>query len=698
MLHSTGFVEKGFAVDKFFEKELSWLSFNERVLQEAEDSEVPIIERVRFLGIFSNNLDEFFKVRVADVQRLIKASSKLEHEGDKSPRALFDAITDKTNQLNERFNRTVNDVILGLARRNIFLVNENQISEKEDKWLQNYFKSKVLHHINPVFIKKSTKLAQVIDDEEAYLVCALHKEDAIKYAILEIPVRQTDRFIALPRTKGSRRKTVIVLDNVIRICVDQIFKSVMDYDFAELYSIKITRDAEFDLERDVEHSMLERMSEGLKQRLTNRPVRLVYDQDMPDHMRKFLREKLQLDESKSMDPSGRYRNFRDFIDFPNYGAKYLENPKMPALNSRAFDSYLSPFDAISAGDILLHYPYQKFRYITDFIRIASFDPAVKRIQMCIYRVAPNSMILKSLMDAVNNGKKVRVIVELRARFDEQANISWAKTLTNAGIEVEFGVNSIKCHAKLVHIVRKENDELVQYAHIGTGNFNEKTARIYTDFALFTKNPDITNEVAQVFDFIVNPYKRYQFENLIVSPNYTRKMIRFMINMEIVEAKAGRRAEIFLKVNNLVDTKMAEHLYEASQAGVKIKLIVRGMCNIKPGIKNLSENIQAKSIIDRYLEHPRIFYFHSRGEKRLFISSADLMTRNIDHRIEVGVPILSEPLKKQILDLMDLQWRDTTKARVIDAEQSNNYVRRGNRKKLRSQQETYEYLKKLETIN
>jgi len=685
-------------VKKYFEKELSWLSFNERVLQEAADPEVPIIERVRFLGIFSSNLDEFFRVRVADVHRLVFASKSNHSAGQKdglSPADLLQAIEDKVSELNEKFNSTVGTVILQLARRNIFLINEEQLGDRETNWLNNYFRNKVLRHINPIFIGTKSNLSKILDDEQAYLIGALHKDQKITYAVLEIPVQQTSRFIALPRTKGSRRKSVIVLDNAIRACADQIFKPVIDYDRVEFYSIKVTRDAEFDLERDIEHSMLERMSEGLKQRFTNRPVRLVYDKDMPDYISYFLRDKLNLKDTQSIEPSGRYRNFRDFIGFPNYGSKFLENTKLPSLNSKAFDQHLSPFDAISQGDILLHYPYHDFNYLTDMIRIAAFDPNVTTIQMTVYRVASNSIIMKSLTDAVNNGKKVTVIVELRARFDEQANIEWARTLTEAGIEVEFGVSTIKCHSKLILVTRREAEELVRYAHIGTGNFNEKTAKIYTDFSLFTKNPEITNEVAHAFDFIVNPYKRFTFKQLVVSPNYTRSSLAKLINNEILAAKEGKKAEIFIKVNNLVDKQMTDLLYKASQAGVKVRLIVRGMCNLLPGVKGLSDNIQAISIVDRFLEHPRVFVFHAGGEKKMIISSADLMTRNIEYRIEVGTPILDPKLKKQIFDILELQWRDTTKARILDAEQSNNYVRRGNRKKIRSQLEVYDYLKQLE---
>lgn len=681
------------------EKELSWLSFNERVLQEAADQSVPIIERVRFLGIYSNNLDEFFRVRVADLHRRM-ALEKLGETKKSSMSAedLLHLVNEKVQSLTDRFNEIHVDVIKGLARRNIFLINDEQLNEKEGAWLSKYFRDEVLHHITPILINDFTNLAAVMDDEDAYLMCALYKGTDTRYALLQIPAEQTSRFIQLPRIKGVRRKSIIVLDNAMRYCIEDIFHGFIDFDSVEMFSVKMTRDAEYDLERDVESSMLEKMSQGIKQRETNRPVRMVYDDNMPKYMFDFLCEKLSLDPEENTTASGKYRNFRDFISFPNVGPKYLENSKMSALNSTAFDKADNVFDAITEGDILLYYPFHKFRYLTDFVRAASFDPAVKEIRITIYRVANKSQILKSLIDAVRNGKKVTVIVELRARFDEEANIEWARDLTDAGIDVEFGVASLKCHSKIIHIKREEQGELVSYAHIGTGNFNEKTARIYTDFAMFTKNPEINAEVEKVFEFIINPYKQFNFRHLQVSPNHSRNRIYKLIDAEMAQAKQGQKAEILLKVNNLVDSGLAKKLYEASKAGVKIRLIVRGMCNIQPGVKGLSENIQAISVVDRYLEHPRVAIFHAGGDKTTYISSADWMTRNIDHRVEVGCPVLDKKNKRVIKDLLELQWRDTTKARVIDAEQTNAYVYRGNRKKIRSQVETYNYLKQMERSN
>lgn len=681
---------------QLIEKELSWLSFNERVLQEAADINVPIIERVRFLGIYSSNLDEFFRVRVADLHRRLRLeqSGKVEVKG-MSAENLLHLVNEKVRVLADRFNDIHIDVIKGLARRNIFLINNDQLNEKEGNWLRKYFRDEVIHHITPILVNEHTRLANVMNDEDAYLMCALKKGMSVQYALLEIPSDKTNRFIQLPRIKGQRRKPIIVLDNAIRYCVGDIFDGFIDFDSAEMSAVKVTRDADYDLERDVELSLLEKMSQGIKQRDTNRPVRLVYDEMMSDDMFDFMCNNLGLQPDAETTASGRYRNYRDFINFPNVGPRYLENEKLSALNSAQFDHASNVFEAISKKDILLHYPYYKFRYLTDFVRAASFDPAVKKIQVTVYRVANNSQILKSLIEAVKNGKKVIVIVELSARFDEQANIEWARDLTEAGVDVEFGVASLKCHAKIIHVLREEEGEEVAYGYISTGNLNEKTARIYTDYGLFTKRPEITAELEKVFDFIINPYKNFKFKYLQVSPNYSRDPINQLIDDEIEAARNGNRAEIFLKVNNLVDERLSNKLYEASQAGVKIRLIVRGMCNILAGVPGISDNIKIRSIVDRYLEHARVSLFYAGGKRKMFLTSADWMTRNIDHRIEVGCPILDKTVRKLIKDQLDIQWRDNTKARVLDPEQSNQYVTRGNRKKIRSQMAIYDYLKQLE---
>ena len=492
-----------------------------------------------------------------------------------------------------------------------------------------------------------------------------------------------------------RRKALIILDNVIRFCLDDIFRGFFDYDEIAAYSVKMTRDAEYDLSAQLNRSVLDNMSEGLKQRLKAMPVRFAYDRETPQSMVTFLTAKLKMSFYDSIMPGGRYHNFKDFIGFPNVGRSYLENPKLSALNCREFDRHLTLFQAIAQQDILLYYPYHKFQYFTELLRQASFDPAVTSIKINIYRVASQSRVIDSLIDAANNGKRVTVVVELQARFDEAANINWARRLTEAGVKVLFGVPSLKIHSKLCLISRKEDGQTVRYAHIGTGNFNEKTAKIYTDFALFTRNQEIAAEVYSVFEFIEHPFQRFKFNHLLVSPINSRRNLYSLIDGEISNAKAGLPAKITLKINNLVDKGMVSRLYAASQAGVKIRMIIRGMCSLVPGLPGISDNIEVISIIDRYLEHPRVMVFHNNDQPKVYISSADWMTRNLDFRIEVGTPIYDETLRQRILDIIELQFNDTTKARCIDAAQSNNYVPRGNRKKMRSQIAIHDYLKQQE---
>ncbi|MBW8192713.1 polyphosphate kinase 1 [Neiella marina] len=672
------------------EKELSWLSFNERVLQEAADKNVPIIERVRFLGIFSNNLDEFFRVRVANVRRRIL----IEGPGAKSDKTkqLLTAIQDKVLKLNQAFDEIYMDIIIGLARHNIFLINEEQVSDQHGRWLRKYFRDNVLPQIAPIVVTDKVDLTQVLKDDLTYLVVSLKSSDSTQYALIEVPSDRVSRFVNLPHEKGRKKKSMILLDNMIRYCLDDIFQGFFEYDSAQAFSIKMTRDADFDLSEDVDQSILEQMSGGLKQRLTGKPVRFVHDREMPMSMVEFIKYRLGISSFDSVIPGGRYHNFRDFIGFPNVGRAYLENPKLRALDSADFDRHTTAFEAINEGDILLYYPYHKFRYFTEFLRQGAFDPAVKSIKISIYRVAKNSQVIKSLIDAVENGKRVTVVVELRARFDEEANIDWARTLTEAGIKVEFGIAALKCHTKLCQITRRENGKDVRYCHIGTGNFHEKTARIYTDFSLFTKHQEINDEVNNVFDFILHAYKRYRFKHLIVSPNDTRRRLYKLIDQEIEFAQLGKKAEIFIKINNLVDVGIVNRLYAASNAGVKVRIIVRGMCSLIPGLPGYSDNIQAISIVDRFLEHPRVFSFRANGTHETFISSADWMTRNIENRVEVGVPVYDPRLKKLILDILELQWSDRTKARVIDIEQTNPYKPRGNKKKIRSQIATHDFLK------
>lgn len=686
------------STDKLYEeKELSWLSFNERVLQEAMDKTVPLIERVRFLGIFSSNQDEFFKVRVSDVKRRILINEV--HGGDDEAKVLLRAIQQKVMALGEAFDNTYKELLIALARHNIFLVNESQISESIQQWLRVFFREKVLRHIIPILLNKEVNPVKFLKDEYTYLAVEMKKNgQVIQYALVEVPTDDLPRFFQLPPEGTRRKKQIIILDNVIRFCLDEIFKGFFDYDEIAAYAVKLTRDAEYGLSDQLDLSLLDKMSDGLKQRLTAMPVRFVYEREMPAAMISFLKLKLQISSYDAIMPGGRYHNFKDFIGFPNVGRDYLENPKLPALDCRDFDGFVNAFDAITKQDILLYYPYHKFHHFTELVRQAAFDPAVSAIRINIYRVAKKSRIIHSLIDAANNGKKVTVVVELRARFDEAANIDWANILTDAGVKVVFGVPSLKIHSKLCLITRHENGEPVRYAHIGTGNFNEKTAKIYTDFSLLTRNPDITAEVEGVFEYIEYPYRRYKFNHLLVSPINSRRQLYRLIDNELSNAKAGQPSGIILKINNLVDRDLINRLYAAGQAGVPIQMIIRGMCALRPGVPGLSDNIKVISIIDRFLEHPRVMVFHNKGNSQLYISSADWMSRNIDGRIEVGTPIYDERLKQRIMDILELQLSDTCKARVIDADQKNEYVKRGNRRKIRSQVAIYDYLKRIESNN
>ena len=677
----------------YIEKELSWLSFNERVLQEAADKTNPLIERMRFLGIYSNNLDEFYKVRFADLKRRILIGEEQGSPG--LPRHLLKKIQQRVMKSEQEFDGLYNELLLELARNQIFLINERQLSPNQQVWLRHYFKHELRQHITPILINHDTDLTEFLKDDYTYLAVEIIRGEEIRYALLEIPSDKVPRFINLPAESPRRRKPMILLDNILRYCLDDIFKGFFDYDALNAYSMKMTRDAEYDLVTEMESSLLELMSSSLKQRLTAEPVRFVYQRDMPDAMVELLRNKLTISNYDSIVPGGRYHNFKDFIGFPNVGKSNLINRPLPQIRHVGFDGFRNGFDAIRDRDILLYYPYHTFEHVLELLRQASFDPSVLAIKINIYRVAKHSRIMDAMMHAAYNGKKVTVVVELQARFDEEANILWAKRLTEAGVHVIFSAPGLKIHAKLFLISRREGEEVVRYAHIGTGNFNEKTARLYTDYSLLTADARITNEVRRVFNFIENPYRPVSFEHLMVSPQNSRQMLYQLIDAEIAHAQQGNPSGITLKINNLVDNGLVDRLYAASGAGVKVNLLVRGMCSLIPDLPGISENIRVISIVDRYLEHDRVYIFENGGEKKVFLSSADWMTRNIDHRIEVAVSILDPRVKQRILDIIAILFSDTVKARIVDKELGNRYVPRGNRRKVRSQLAIYDYIKKLE---
>lgn len=678
---------------RYFPKELSWLSFNERVLQEAKDPSNPVIERMRFLGIYSNNMDEFFQVRVADVKRRILLS-RLPTSEFQDDEALLHHIQDKVIELGSKFNIIYHMVLKDLSRHNIHISRPKDLSPFHLDWLKSYFDSNILQHVAPILISDGPDKKIDLDDTKTYLAVQMTSERT-QYAAVEIPVKKTPRFVQLPAEKSRKHKHIVLLDDIMEYFLEDMFKAFFKFDSICGYSMKLTRDAEYNLDDEVEDGLLDKMSKGLKQRLKSEPVRLVYDADMPADIQKMLKKKLGLTNYDSMLAAGRYRNFKDFINFPNVGRNYLENKPLLPLTSTAFARHNSAFKAISEQDILLYYPYHNFNHMAEFVRQAAFDPKVTQIKINIYRVAKNSRIISSLLNAAKNGKKVTVMVELKARFDEQNNIAWARTLKDAGIKVIFGIRSLKVHSKLCVVHRKEKGDIAKYAHIGTGNFHESTARVYTDFSLFTKHQEIAEECDNVFRFIEYSYKEFPFKHLLVSPLNQRREINRMIANEVKLAESGKTSGITLKINNLVDPQLIDQLYYASRAGVKIRLIVRGMCSLVAGLPKISDNIRVISIVDRFLEHSRVMVFHNQGDPKVFISSADWMTRNLDHRVEVGVPIYSDKLKQVIINTLELQFRDRAKARLVDITQKNSYVKRGNRKKIRSQIAIYDYLRQWE---
>ena len=677
----------------FLEKELSWLSFNHRVLQEGQDESVPLLERLRFLGIYSSNMDEFYRVSVANVRRKVLLSTNKKQRTESLN--LFNEIQNKVVSLQSLFDETYQSLLQQLDSNNIHLINEMQLSDVQKSWLEQYFKDKLRRHIFPLILNEHTKLTDHINDDATYLMVSMCKDQHCQYALVEVPSSNLPRFVILPCNKNDETKSIsiILLDNIIRHCLAQIFSGFFEFDSIHAYSMKLTRDAEFDLSNEFSQSLSEQMSSSLKQRIHAEPVRLVYDKKMPLNMLNTLKNQFAITSNEGVISGGRYHSFKDFIAFPSIGDKSLEHEKLPSLEQHDFTRYKNTFTAIKNRDILLYYPYHKFSHFTEWLRQAAFDPMVNKIEISLYRVAKKSRVIAALTEAVKNGKEVSVNIELRARFDEHANLNWAEVLSNAGANVTFGIPTLKVHAKICLITRRESGNLVKYAHIGTGNFHEKNAKIYTDFSLFTCQKEITNEVAQVFEFIKFPYMEFTFKHLIVSPVNVRNAIDGLIDKEIKAAQKNQPSGIILKINNLVDTALINKLYQASNAGVKIQLIIRGICSLVTGVSNQSENITAISIVDRFLEHPRVSIFENNGQPKVYISSADWMSRNLDQRIEVTCPVYDPSVKQSIIDIITIQLSDNTKARAIDTKQSNQYQLSVEVPKTRSQIAIYHYLKK-----
>lgn len=672
----------------FMPRELSWLSFNARVLQEAADENVPIIQRLRYLGIFSSNLDEFFRVRVAEIRRLIVVSS-----GGKRQRAkdLLETIQQQVSHLQREFDTIQTRVMAALEKRHIYIVDESALNKNQLSFVEEYFAAQVLPALEPILLTDELAIP-ALADESLYLAVDLKTAEGDQYAVMEVPSDVLGRFVAIPKGKDPQGKVYILLDDVIRACLPRAFRGVFDIQSADAYCFKFSRDAELEIEASINESLIEKMASSLRQRRKADAVRFVYDATMPEPLLEHLRKRLGFGRYDSLIPGGRYHNSKDYIGFPNAGPKYLEFKPQTPIRIPELDVVDNIFTALREKDYLLYYPYHPFDYVVDVLKTAAIDPSVTAIKICLYRVASNSQIVDALINAQYNGKRVRVVVELAARFDEQANIAWSERLTEAGIEVIFGIPGLKVHSKLFLIDRMEQGKLVRYSHIGTGNFNEKTARLYTDFTLLTSDPVICEDVNQVFDFLKYNYRRPDYKQLLVSPHTSRTGIMELIDGEIKNAREGFRAQLFFKCNNLVDKQLTLKLYEASQAGVEIRLVIRGMCSLLPGVSGISENIQAISIVDRYLEHPRVYVAHNRGVPKYFIGSADLMTRNIDSRVEVICPVTDEAAQTLLQDVLDQQWNDNSKARVIDSKQGNEMVASSGRATLvRSQETIHRYL-------
>jgi polyphosphate kinase len=683
--------KKFFMAKKIINRELSWLSFNERVLQEAADTNVPLAERIKFLGIFSNNLDEFFKVRVASIKKMIDLGLGEKKQEGGTPKQNLLEIQAKVIKLQGKFQRVYQHILQELEKENIFLIDEKALDNDQKKFVSNFFEDKVLAYLTPVMLNYGDPFPY-LKDKSIYLATKMwNVEDDLQpqYALVELPTAVVDRFIVLPEKDG--KKFIILLDDVIRFGLQKLF-SIFVYDHYEAYTIKLTRDAELTIDNDLSQSFLEKISSGVSMRKKGQPVRFVFDCAMPIDLLDFVKEGLELDNEDNLIPGGRYHNFKDFMAFPFIG-KHLEYPSTPPSTHPLLENKRSVIETIQKRDILLHYPYQKFSHFVDLLREAAIDPKVESIAITVYRVAKNSKVINALINAARNGKKVTAVIELQARFDEKSNIYWAQKLEEAGAEIIFGIKGLKVHSKLVLITRKNQNRVEYTAAVSTGNFHEGNANVYTDVTLLTADKRITKEVKKVFEFFVSPYENFSYRSLLASPLYMRKRIYQLIDNEIENAQNGKQAYIYIKINNLIDRDIVKKLYQANNAGVKVKLIVRGICGLQAGIEGISENIEAVSIVDKFLEHARIMIFCNNGDEQYYITSADLMTRNLDHRVEIACPIYDPIIKKELKHIIDLQLHDNVKARIVNQNQDNPFIQ-NNKPPLRSQMEIYEYYKAL----
>jgi polyphosphate kinase len=676
----------------YINRELSWLQFNARVLQEAADKKVPLIERLRFLGIFSNNLDEFFKVRYATVKRIFDAGKggKSELGGIKAGE-LLEEITKVVIEQQKESLEILHHIEEELEKENIFIINESEINFSQKDFIKNYFYQEISPALVVIVLNEAVDLPE-LKDSAGYLTVKMSNSDGkYQYALIEIP-KNMERFIVLP--KEGDANYIIMVDDVIRHCLDEIF-NIFDYETISAHMIKITRDGELDFDSDLSKSFIDKLSRSVKERKSGDPVRFVHDKNIDSDTLNFLLERMSIDSRDSIIPGGRYHNRRDYMGFPSLGRKDLLYDRIQPLPVKGLSLQESIFTTIAKKDYLVYTPYHTFSYVVKFLREAALDPKVKTIKITIYRLAQISHVASSLINAAKNGKKVTVSIELRARFDEEANINYAEQMQDSGVIMLFGVPGLKVHSKMCVIEREEDNKLKRYGFVSTGNFNESTAKFYTDFTLLTANAKILKDINKVFNFLEVNYVVNRYKHIITSPHYSRTRFFALIDNEIENAKNGKEAFIKLKMNSISSYKMIDKLYEASRAGVKIQMIIRGLCCLVPGVKGMSDNIEVISIIDKFLEHTRLYIFSNNNNPLTYISSADWMTRNIEHRVEVSCPIYDEDIKQELQDLFNICWNDNVKARVINEMQDNTYLT-NNKPKVRAQFDTYKYyINKLE---
>ena len=673
----------------FIPKELSWISFNERVLQEAENPENPIIERLKFLGIYSNNQDEFFRVRVADLKRFSKLGEKgIEILGD-DPNYILENIHFKIKANRPRVENALYSIKKKLEENNIFIINETQILPQHSDFLKDFFNKKLRPFLMPIILEEKGK-APDLKDDMVYFTVRFRKhsdDDSLKYryVALKIPSNRMSRFVELPAVDG--KKYIMFIDDVIRLKLKTIFK-IFDPDEIEAYEFKITKDAELDIDDNVSSSYVDKVNDSLKLRQKGRAVRFVFDQNMPAEMLNFLLKKFK--RSDVVLSGGRYFNYKDFIRFPNLGLPVYKS--LSSIPIERLDECKSIFTEIAKKDLMLHFPYHNFQYFIDLLREASIDPKVTSIKITLYRIGKHSSVINALVNALRNGKTVIAVFELQARFDEEANIYWSKILQEEGANVIYGVPGLKVHSKLCLITRKEHRDKEMYACVSTGNFNEDTAQFYTDSMLITNNHTITEDASNIFEFLVRNYKQPSMNCMLVSPFYFRNSLKDLIQNEIANSTKGKKAWIKIKVNNLCDPEIINLLYVASNAGVTIQLLVRGMFSLLAGELGLSENIQARGLIDRFLEHSRMYCFFNDGDPKVYIASADIMERNLDRRVEATCPIFDKEIVKQLLEIFDIQWSDNSRNRILDKDMRNNLVKRSNDEvEIRSQYKIHQYL-------